>query len=203
MSFIFFSTPTAIQNFYPFHNFGNKYYAFLEKGFKLKKSLTNKDVAGIQCFDLFFGVLQRSFESFCFVKKKGCSNVSTFATKKNSPTQAQCQGKANSQTIAAYIDPTEGVQFQDTQQEEGPSSSLTISIIDNDKGFEAFGDLTFGYDPNTQTQTLLTFTYNQNDVVSIVDQNNDRFIDAGFVNITGLYFVVLLYAISIRKKYTL
>ncbi|ETO26690.1 hypothetical protein RFI_10441 [Reticulomyxa filosa] len=103
----------------------------------------------------------------------------------NSQTQSQCQGKANSQTIAAYIDPNEGVQFQDTQQEEGPYSSLTVTILGQQSGYVAHGDIQFGYDPNQQVQSTLTFVYDQNDVTEISDPNSNRFISAGFFNITG------------------
>ncbi|ETO06716.1 hypothetical protein RFI_30677 [Reticulomyxa filosa] len=113
---------------------------------------------------------------FALVYQGECVQAST--------TERECQGSARSQTIAAYIDPTEGVQFQDTQQDTGVTSLLTITIIQNPKSFQAYGYINFGFDPNTQIQTTLTFENNQNDLTAIT--NGDHFIDAGFYNITGL-----------------
>jgi len=103
----------------------------------------------------------------------------------SSPTQALCQGTANSQTIAAYIDPTEGVTFTDTQQTEGPVAVLTLTVVENPKSIQEYGTIQFGYDPNTQMQTILQFQTNQNDFTYIADKTGDHAINAGFYNITG------------------
>jgi len=103
----------------------------------------------------------------------------------NNNNQRVCTGKAESQTLISYIDPTNGVDFTISTEPTGPTSTIYIKILrnQNGQGFLAAGNVTFGGYP---TSNALFFNYNNYDEVWVNDPDNtDYFTTAAYINVTS------------------